>query len=274
MKALVAGSALGAAILAGPAMAATTGTVAVTSEYMFRGIVSEGGAAVQGSLDWSDSGFYAGAWASNSNPSNAFNYAPGVSQTTTGGGNELDLYGGYKFTPMEGVGVDLGAIYYLFTEDEQVEAPGTVFEDTGLDYFEVYGGFTVGGFGAKLYYADNYFNVEDNTIVISTVPAGGPEDGEATYLTAFYDLVIEEGLNLKGQIGVSDGDGVERFLIANFASTDDSFVDYSLTLTKALDNGFSASFALVDTDIESNVTGSSSEDKPKFVVTLAKGFEI
>lgn len=256
MKVLVAGSALGAAILAGPLAAATTGTVAVTSEYTFRGIDSENGAAVQGSLDWSDSGLYAGAWASNSNPV---------------GGNELDIYGGYKFPLMEGVELDLGGIYYIFTEDK--DEGGIPFD---LNYPEIYAGLNIGGFSAKVYYTTDYFGVDGKTVL--DVPGSafvGEADGESTYFNVAYTHTIEEGLTLKGAIGSQSGDGVEAFV-------GDSVTDYALTLTKALDNGFSASFGAVGTDLDLAgtensfflATGAPFQDDVKFVVTLAKGFEI
>src|SRR5690242_9420468 len=99
MRGLMAGSIAGAALMAGAANAATTGTVSAVSEYMFRGISSSNGAAIQGSLDWSsDSGWYAGIWGSNT--------APIVFD-----GTEVDVYGGYKFKLSDISNVDLGIIY-------------------------------------------------------------------------------------------------------------------------------------------------------------------
>ena len=57
------------ALMALPASAELSGTVGVTSEYIFRGFSNSGGVAVQGSLDWhNENGFYASAWASNVAP--------------------------------------------------------------------------------------------------------------------------------------------------------------------------------------------------------------
>jgi uncharacterized protein (TIGR02001 family) len=251
MKVLMAGSALGAAILAGPAAAAVTGTVAATSEYTFRGIDSENGAAIQGSLDWSDaSGLYAGAWMSNAN---------------LAGGNELDLYGGYKFKLTESAEIDLGVIYYMFTEDED-EGAGVPFE---LDYPEIYAGVNIGGFSAKVYYTNDFFGVDGQALPV------GQADGASTYVNLAYTHTIKEGLTLKGAIGSQSGDGADAFV-------GDSVTDYALTLTKALENGFSVSFAAVGTDLDLDgtensrfvATGQPFEDNVKFVVTLAKGFEI
>jgi len=68
------------------AHAELSGTVGVVSDYDFRGIsLSAKDPALQGSIDWAaDSGFYAGAWASN------IDYGDGYD-----GNIELDLYAGF-----------------------------------------------------------------------------------------------------------------------------------------------------------------------------------
>ena len=82
-----------------------TGTLAATSEYMFRGIESSEGAAVQGSLNYAhETGFYASVWGSN------------VDETL--GSTEVDVYGGWT-GDVGGVTVDVGAIQYLFPETNE-----------------------------------------------------------------------------------------------------------------------------------------------------------
>jgi uncharacterized protein (TIGR02001 family) len=249
MKVLVAGSALGAAILAGPAAAAVTGTVAVTSEYAFRGVTSSDGAAVQGSLDWTDGGLYAGVWGSNTAPLAA-------------DGTEVDLYGGYKFKVSEGVELDLGAIYYLFPESEQFDfspATNSGVANFDIDYPEVYAGINMGGFSGKLYYASDFFNVEGN----------GASDGESIYLNLAYTAAIKEGLSVKVALGKQSGDGAKAFFLG------EEPLDYNISLTKTLENGFAASFAVVGTDLDVDFGGGNTfNDDPKFLVTLSKGFEI
>jgi uncharacterized protein (TIGR02001 family) len=254
MKVLVAGSALGAAILAVPSFAAVTGTVGVTSEYVFRGVTSSDGAAVQGSLDWSDGGFYAGVWGSNTAPLQA-------------DGTEVDLYGGYKFKVSEGIELDLGFVHYMFPESEQFNftpAGNAGVAGFDIDYTEVYAGVNIGGFSGKLYYASDFFNVESN----------GAADGESVYLNLAYTHTIKEGLTLKGALGKQSGDGAEAFFLGEEPT------DYSITLTKALDNGFAASFGIVGTDLDiADLDGATAGDQSfnddaKFVITLSKGFEI
>lgn len=104
----------------GPVRADFTGTLAATSEYMFRGIETSQGAAVQGSLTGAlDSGFYAALWGSN------------IDETFS---TELDVYGGWT-GDVGPVTLDVGAIQYLFLETNEDNA----IDNT--DYLEIYGGF-------------------------------------------------------------------------------------------------------------------------------------
>src|SRR5689334_9030708 len=107
-------------------MAGVTGNAGAVSEYLFRGIEQSGGAAVQGGIDWSGaSGVYAGTWASN------------TGGPAAAGGTEFDLYGGWtgKAGP---IGLDLGAIYYLYNEDEEDLDPALLAGEEAFDYWEVY----------------------------------------------------------------------------------------------------------------------------------------
>lgn len=236
VKGFVAGSVLGAAMLAsGPALAAT-GFVSAVSEYTFRGIDSENGAAVQGELDWSSGGAYLGSWASNS---------------SVVGGTELDVYGGYKFTLTDISNIDVGVIYYYFSEEDEA--------NLSASYPEVYIGLNYGGFSGKAYYADKFFDE------LSDVPGS---DQRSIYVNLAYTYAISDTLSLKGAIGNQSGDGVEAAYAIN-----SSITDYAVTLTKTLDAGFAASFAVVGTDGD-NVDFSGRKDKPKVVLGLTKNFEL
>lgn len=251
VKKLVAGLMLGVGVLAASqAFAETTGTVAATSEYLFRGIEQENGAAVQGSLTWNNpSGFYLGAWASNA---------------ALAGGNELDLYGGWTAEMGNGLSWDLGVIYYLYSEAEEVDP------SISIDYPEVYVGLSFGGLSGKVFYADKFLDEA------SECPAPCNGDQEGIYVTLSYALAIKEGLDLTFQIGHSTGDGVENVLLLAGAD-DDSYTDYSITLSKDLGNGMGASFAVVDTDLEGTVSAVpliTFEDDPKFVISISKEFTL
>lgn len=215
-----------------PAQADVTGTLAATSEYMFRGIETSEGAAVQGSLNYAhETGFYATAWGSN------------IDETL--GSSELDVYGGWS-GDVGPVTLDVGAIQYLFLETNEDNAIDN------LDYLELYGGVSIAGITTKVYLTNDFFNTDEDGI----------------YATASYAFPIKDDLTLTPQVGYSEGDGVDQII-------GDSYFDYSLTLTKALKAGFGASFAVINTTLdEEEFALLTSDDSPKFVVTLTKGFDL
>src|SRR5262245_21693431 len=114
-----AASLMGAALLAGPALAdgmpssgkiasptsrtcSTSGSVSYTTDYVFRGISQSGNeGAVQGGLELSCGKFYVGVAGSS------------VAAYVNGFGSEVDIYGGYK-TTFGRFAVDVGFIYYTY----------------------------------------------------------------------------------------------------------------------------------------------------------------
>lgn len=103
----------GAAFAATPAMAqdaeetpivTVTGNVALVTDYRFRGVgLSGGDVAIQGGVTLNTApGFYVGTWASSLADSPAY------------GEIELDLVAGWAGEVTDGVGVDVGATYYLY----------------------------------------------------------------------------------------------------------------------------------------------------------------
>jgi uncharacterized protein (TIGR02001 family) len=83
-----------------------TGSVGLVSDYRFRGVSqTDKGMAVQGGLTAThESGLYVGTWGSNLSGWGTF-----------GGANmELDLYGGYAFTLIEGTTLDVGLTWYMY----------------------------------------------------------------------------------------------------------------------------------------------------------------
>ena len=132
--------------LAAPASAQSTVDVAwnvgAVSDYVFRGFsqTSED-PAIQGGVDLTSGGFYAGAWASNVD----------FGDDTDA---EVDLYGGYR-TEAGGFALDFGAIGYLY-----------VGEPDGADYnyaeFKAAASRAVGPatFGAAVYYSPDFFGAD------------------------------------------------------------------------------------------------------------------
>ena len=87
-----------------PIFAEVSGSVGVTSDYFFRGVSqTQGSSAVQGGVDTSKNGFYAGAWASTVD----FGTETEI---------EYDFYGGYAVA-LDDLAIDVGIIQYNYDGD-------------------------------------------------------------------------------------------------------------------------------------------------------------
>lgn len=235
-------SMIGAGTLASSAaFAGATGNVGVFSEYMFRGVSQGNSAAVQGGLDYAhDSGLYVGTWVSNIGFGG-----------TNNSGTEVDGYAGYAGKVGE-VGFDVGALFYWYSEEDEVDAT--------LNTLEFYGGLSFGPVGLKYYYSDecNFFIGDDDA-------------EEAGYLLGTLALPIKDTLNFTATVGFYDGKEVERYLETTFGSDDDSYIDYSVGLAKTLDGGMTFTLQLVDTDIKGD---GGVDDDLQAVVGVKKSFEL
>ncbi|WP_019142196.1 TorF family putative porin [Noviherbaspirillum massiliense] len=124
-----------------------TGNLTVASDYRFRGISQTfNKPAVQGGFDYAhSSGFYVGNW--NSNVSG--------NQFPDGASIEMDLYGGYKFTPLQDMTADVGVLRYYY--------PGASIGGRNANATEVYVGAAYKWFSAKYSHgvSDNYFGIAD-----------------------------------------------------------------------------------------------------------------
>ncbi|WP_375287568.1 TorF family putative porin [Sphingomonas sp.] len=115
MKRFATGAAVALAILSTPALAqdeappkpvTVSGSVALVSDYRFRGVSqTDEEIAIQGGLTVThESGLYVATWASNL-----------AGWGTFGGSNtELDLVGGFKTEVASGVSVDVGLTWYMY----------------------------------------------------------------------------------------------------------------------------------------------------------------
>jgi uncharacterized protein (TIGR02001 family) len=141
--AMLASAAMG---MAGTANAEGTisGNVALTTDYVWRGISQSGTeAAVSGGFDYTNGIFYAGTWAS-----------------SLGSGEELDLYAGV--TPTTGpVTWNFGVIGYFY--------PGS--DDSGgdLDFYELRGGASMTpvenlSLGLNLYWTDDFGTADSDAL--------------------------------------------------------------------------------------------------------------
>jgi uncharacterized protein (TIGR02001 family) len=155
------------------ALAQFSGTVAVTSDYDYRGYSqTSGDMALQGSVNYShDSGFYAFAWGS------TLDWGPGSDADI-----EVDYVVGFTNAIGDtGVNFDVGFLYYDY--------PGA----GASDFLEIYGGLSWNIFKIKVSYSDDFAGLGASAWYV---------DGGATY-------AFENGLSLFGYAGYSFGDVFE-----------------------------------------------------------------
>jgi uncharacterized protein (TIGR02001 family) len=197
-----------------------TGNFGITSDYRFRGISqTDGDPAFQGGFDLAhSSGLYVGTWGSNVS---SWAAGPGTSTKL-----EIDLYGGYK-TEVGGVGVDVGAIAYMYPGSSTGGVNGSGVANNSnwrANTQEAYLGLTYGIATFKTSYvlSKNYF-----------ASAGTDNSG-----TMYYDLTLAKEImpKLTGSVhaGYTDykkdgGAGVGGKL---------SYADYNVGLAYDLGNAF------------------------------------
>jgi len=203
---------------AGAAQAAvkTSGSVAFTTDYKFRGISqSNTNAAVQGSMTAThDSGVYFTAW--------------GSSIANANGGLELDTLLGYAGTAGD-IGYDVGVMRYNY--------PGNDGSAGKLSYNEVYA--SVAAKGAKLgvNYSDDYF----------------AESGKFLYVYGSYAAEVYDGFGVVASVGLNQFDksaGLQKAGIPNSGSNEDSYIDYKVGITKSVE-GIGFELAYIGSDVAS-----------------------
>ena len=200
--------------------------IGVVSNYSFRGITQTNyGGAVQGGVDYAHkSGFYVGAWASNVKWIKDVN---GASK----GDYEIDLYGGYKGSIVEGLGFDVGFISYQYPGNDSGAAgtPGK------LAYPNAYSNATTNEFYVGLTYGPLTFKVNQST---GDFLGNANTNGSRYYdLSATFDL--GDGYSLVPHVG--------RQTIPNQPDNIADYNDYSLTLAKDMGNGLVISAAAIAT---------------------------
>ena len=234
-----------AACFAPAALAGTSGNVALTSDYVFRGVSQTNEEpALQGGIEYAhDSGFYAGAWGSGIS---WLSDIPGDISSSV----ELDGYLGYRGSAGDLFAYDLGVLTYWY--------PGH-FPDgfSRADTTELYVGGTLSpvenlSLGLKYSHA--------------LTELFGYVDSEGSgYLDASINWIFADGWTLTlhgGKQWIEENEAFE-------------YTDWRLGLTKAFENGFSVAAAYTDTDAEqalyTNAFGNEIADG-RFALTLAKSF--
>lgn len=234
-----------------------TGNFGITSDYRFRGIQqTDGDPAFQGGFDLAhSSGLYVGTWGSNVS---SWAAGPGTSTKL-----EIDLYGGYK-TEVSGVGVDIGAIAYMYpgsTSGDGTSAKGNYRANTQ----EAYVGLSYGIATLKTSYVlgKNYFASTD---------AGKDASG-----TIYYDLTLAKEVMPKLVASVHAGYTDYKESATN-STAKVSYADYNVGLAYDLGNGFTAAAKYFWNDAKPGTkTYATTADgktlyKDGFAVSLTKAF--
>jgi len=210
---------LGLAVAAGALMASGSAhaetdvafNVGAATDYIFRGIDqtttwSEGQAF--GGVDVTSGSFYAGAWISNTGPH--------VSQFF-----EYNFYAGYK--PVLGpVTLDLGVIYYGFTDTEDTPASE---DDLNTYELKVAGSVESGGvtWGAALFYTPNFSGDAD-----------GLDDNAGFYYEANAAYTFSNSATVSGAIGLVE---VDDYAVDSY-TTWNVGVTYPITENVSLDGRY------------------------------------
>jgi uncharacterized protein (TIGR02001 family) len=231
-----------------PARAGWSGSVALTSDYLFRGVSQTAtDPALQAGTEFSsEAGFYAGAWGSN------ISWLSDLSTPAApiGSSLELDVYAGYRATPGEHWGYDLGAIAYLYPGDFP---DGFNSADTG-----------------ELYAALNLTPSANTTAGARYAYAvtdlfGYPDSDGSGYLELNAGWQFHPGWTVAAHAG--------HQWIANNDPYD--YAEWRIGLTRAFDNGVSIAAAWNDTDADralyTNPQGRRLADGA-LTLTLAKSF--
>ena len=210
-KTLVTLAVVGSCLTSTAALAdSVSANISVTNNYIWRGLTQTmNEAAVQGGIDYaSDSGFYAGTWASNVKygADDVYSY-------------EHDIYFGYAGEAGD-ISYDVGYLYYNYDTE------------AGYDFGEIYGTVGYGNFSATLY------------VLANAEPDEGPgEDfgfGSTTYLSPDYAYALESGTEVGVHLGSHQGDFSE-----SFNGVPGDYMDYALTLSK---DGFGFMISGTDLD--------------------------
>lgn len=201
--------------------------VGVVSDYRYRGISQTRlKPALQGGVDYSYGGFYVGAWAST---------IKWISDNVDANGEaikgslELDLYAGYKGAIVDKLGYDVGVLRYQYVGNKlKNTGAGNVYKNANTT--EVYGALTYDVATLKVSYSisDLFGNYNFTT----------DEKSRGSYYADFsYNFDLGAGFTLTPHAGYQKVNNIPNA----------SYADYSLTVTKEVVPGLTASLALVAT---------------------------
>lgn len=241
-------------VMAGAAQAEvkTSGAVAFTTDYKFRGVSqTSNNAAVQGSMTLThDTGLYFTAW--------------GSSIANPNGGLELDTLFGYSAAKGD-ITYDVGVMRYNYPGNDSAARAtalvGGATPSNRLSYNEAYA--SVSAYGAKLGGAisDDYFG----------------DSGKFHYLYADYAREIAQGFGVIAHVGYNhfDSAAAMRKALATGATGEKTYLDYKLGVTKSVNGiGFELSYTGTDFQTDDFIAGGTQSRvaKPSAVLSATKTF--
>lgn len=220
-----------------------TGSAALTSDYLFRGVSqTSNNAAVQGAMTFThESGAYFSLW--------------GSSIASGAGGLELDTLFGYGGKAGE-VAYDVGFMRYNYpglndNTSGQVNPTG---KNVDADYNEIYASISTMGAKVGFNYSPDYFLESDKFL----------------YVYGSYGTEVS-GVGLSASIGMNKFDSAAMMNQALFTTgTDDSYMDYKIAASKSF-SGLTFEGAYIGSDIDEKDCGGALCDG-RIVVTMTKGF--
>lgn len=189
-----------------------TGSFAVTTDYLYRGISQTSGApAIQGAMTVShESGLYASVWGS------SISFASGL---------ELDPSIGFAGKAGD-VGYDVGVLLYGYPHSTQAEAGGPEF-----DFLEYYASVSYAGAKLGVAYAPDFFG----------------ETGESIYTFLDYSKEVA-GVGLVAHVGLNILDD-QYYGAAPLLLGEDSYIDYKVGVNKTL-QGVTFEVAYMGSDLD------------------------
>jgi len=214
--------------------------VGLYSQYIFRGLTqTDRSPALQGGIDLThSSGFYLGAWASNISWLRDLNPGAGESAYKEGGRLEVDLYGGYRNTFANGVGIDIGALQYIYPGSK---ASGRQDWWASAYTTELYGALSYGWVQAKIssVVSDSAWTVGKYSDSSGTI--AGSKNAQGTYYAELNATIPVSDL-IGAKDGVASGiTGIAHVARQEFkaGSVNDgfSYTDYKLGLQKSFSEG-------------------------------------
>jgi uncharacterized protein (TIGR02001 family) len=248
LKAAMLGTALSVTALCGgtafaddaaaPAPAVSfSGNIAISTDYMFRGITqSNSEPAVSGGFDASSGQFYVGTWAS------SISFAP----------MEWDVYGGFK--PVTGpISWDIGAIGYIYPSAHDDAASFTYMEG---------------------YVKPSFAPTPNTTLGLAAYisPDFALETGTAYYIEGNASWAVTKSLSVSGAVGYQDISNVDGKAVPG--DLDGNYTTWNIGATYSL-AGFAFDLRYVDTDISATdpitaFSGATQNTKGRAVFTIKR----